>query len=104
MATADDTAHARPKSHPRAKSHAPTDTPAYTPTLADVKLAVHALVSVLAQGVAAREPHDPHYKSLLKRPWWKNKRMIAGISTALSILHEHGDALRRQEEGEDPDV
>ncbi len=104
MATADDTAHARPKAHPRAKSHAPTDTPAYTPTLTDVKLAVQAIVSVLAQGVAERDPTDPHYKSLLKHPWWRNRHTITGMSTALSILHEHGDALRRQEEGEDPDV
>jgi len=49
MATADDTAHARPKLHHRAKSHAPTDTPVHTPTLSDVKLAARAIVRVLAQ-------------------------------------------------------
>ena len=101
MATADDTAHARPKLHHRAKSHAPTDTPGHTPTLSDVKLGARAIVRVLAEGVASRDPHDPHSKSLLKNPWWRHKPTIEGLSVTLSILHEQGDALRRQD-AEDP--
>ena len=100
MATADDTAHARPKLQSRAKSYTPTDTPVTTRTLSDVKLAARAIVRVLAQGVASRDPHDDHSKSLLKHPWWRHKQTILGLSAALSILHEQGDVLRRREEGE----
>ena len=102
MATADDTAHARPKVHHRAKSHAPTDTPVHTPTLSDVKLAARAIVRVLAQGVASRDPHDSHSRSLLKNPWWEHKPTIEGLSAALSILHEQGDVLLRRQDAEDP--
>jgi hypothetical protein len=102
MATADDTAHARPKLHHRAKSHAPTDTPVLTPTMSDVKLAARAIVRVLAQGVASRDPHDSHSRSLLKNPWWEHKPTIEGLSAALSILHEQGDALLRRKCKEDP--
>ena len=98
MATADDTARARPTLHPRAKSHAPTDIPAHTPTLSDVKLGAQAIVRVLAHGVAACDPHDIHSMGVLRHPWWKHKRTIEGLSAALTILHEHGDALRREEE------
>ena len=101
MATADDTARARPKLHPRAKTHALTDTPVHKPTMPEVRLAAQAIVRVMLEGVAARDPHDPHSKNVLKNPWWRHNRTIEGLSVALSILHEQGDALlRRKRKGE----
>ena len=68
--------------------------------MSDVKLGAQAIVRVLAHGVAACEPHDIHSMGVLKHPWWKHKRTIEGLSIALSILHGHGDALRRDDEGD----
>ena len=94
MATADDTAHARPKLHSRAKSYTPTDTDEPTSTIDEVNLAARAIVRVIAHGVAECDPHDPRSRGLLKNPWWKHKATVEGLSAALSIVYEQGDALR----------
>ena len=94
MATADDTAHARPKLHSRAKSYTPTDTDEPTSTIDEVNLAARAIVRVLAHGVAECDPHDPRSRGLLKNPWWRHKATVEGLSAALSIVYEQGDALR----------
>ena len=101
MATADDTAHARPKLLSRAKSYTPIDTQEPTSTMDEVRLAARAIVRVLAHGVAACDPHDPHSRGLLKNPWWEHKPTVEGLGAALSIVHEHGDALRCMD-AEDP--
>ena len=95
MAIADDTAFARPGFYPAATVRPKPATPWAESTLADVSRASMAVVQVLAHGVASLD-EDAHSAGH-RHAWWRDRRIVEGLTATLYILGERADALCRQE-------
>ena len=95
MADADDTAFARPELYAEAAVRLKPVTPLTESTLADVSRASMAVVQVLAHGVASL--NEEARSTRHRYAWWRDQRIVEGLTATLNILGERADAICRKE-------